>query len=77
MSGRRCTFIASGLRCNAEHLDDEWRVTVAEVTVARAPDLARAIEEATGGLIAGEAASRAASSIRERIEVAGAEDGLR
>lgn len=71
MSGRRCTFIASGLRCKAEQLDDEWHVTVADITVARASDLARAIEEATGGLIAGEVATRAASSIRERLELAG------
>jgi hypothetical protein len=70
MSGRRCIFRSHGLRCNAEEKDGEWIVIVSDVTVARAPDLARAIEEATGGLISGEAASKAATSIRERLQYA-------
>jgi len=71
MAGRRCMFIASGLRCDAQERDGEWLVTVANVTIARSPDLARAIEEATGGLVAADAASDAASLIHERLQRAG------
>lgn len=70
-------FIAHGLRCTAEESVDGWLVTVADVTIARAPDLAWAIEEATGGLVAGEAASAAAASIRKRLSSAQAIDDPR
>jgi hypothetical protein len=71
MTGRHCTFTANGLRCDAQERDGEWLVTVANVTVARSPDLAQAIREATGGLVAADAASNAASVIRERLQRAG------
>ncbi len=67
MNGRRVTFHVSGLACVAEHDADGWMVTVGNVTYARAESLAAAIEEASGGLVRGENASKVASVVQDSV----------
>ena len=59
----RFRFTLAGLACVAERSERVWTVTVAEVSVARSESLARAIEAASGGIVAGELADEMARNV--------------
>jgi hypothetical protein len=62
-SGPRVAFTALDFPCVAEERDGVWTVTVASAAVGRAPVLALAIREATGGLVGEEDARQLAVRI--------------
>jgi hypothetical protein len=62
-SGPRIAFTALDFPCVAEERGGVWTVTVASAAVGRAPVLAAAIREATGGLVGEEEAHQLAGRI--------------
>ena len=63
MGARRWTTEAAGLACTIEFDDDEWVVTIAEASVARASTLDTAIVRACGGLVGPAEARELAASV--------------
>ena len=59
-------FEVNGLPCAAVSREGQWLVTVADAVVGRSSDLAKAIESATGGIVAAADAARIADAITAR-----------